>query len=184
MWRYMFITSLMFGLPLAVVYLHYAPLKTDDTVSLPITTYSLEGSVISYETPLNAIAPNDLVLPVKEGLEKAHIHLKSGPEDSAYPYIITPKGDKLVGGIKAGDFFLAGELLESRPGLYQIRYNNETLALPQKLVEHITSLDEPQLRAVWHIRANGASRLAGLEVNGEFMAYQFSLKDVLFGLTQ
>jgi len=184
MLRYVLIILLMLGLPLGAICLHYAPLKADNTVSLPMTTYHLKGPVITYETPLNIITPSDLVLPVKDGLKKAHIHLKSGPGDSAYPYIITPKGDKPIGGIQAGDFFLSGTLMQNQDGHYQIRYNNEILALPQKLVAHITSLDEPQLRAIWHIRANGNSRLAGLDIDGEFMPYQFNLKAVLLGLTQ
>lgn len=184
MLRYMTTSLAMLSVPLAALFLHYAPLKTDNIASLPITDYSLTGSVLTYQTPLNLIDPDDLVQPVKDELKQGHIHLKSGPENSAYPYIITPKGDKPIGAIQAGDFFLTGKITQTRENQYQIDYNNETLALPKTITAQVTSLDNPQLQAVWHIRSNGSSRLAGLEINGEFMPYQFSLKAVLLGLTQ
>ena len=97
---------------------------------------------------------------------------------------ITQNGDTPTGRLKDNAFFLEGDITHISNSHYKIRYHNETLALPQAMIDKISAQGDTPIKAIWHIRSNGKSRLAGLKVDGDFIPYQFSLKSALAGLIQ
>jgi len=182
--RYLTAIAALIGTPVAALSLHYAPLNSDNSVTTPITDHSLNGTVLTYRTALNNINQRDLVSPVKMSLTHANIHVTSGPENSAYPYLITQRDQTLTGDIKDGAFYLKGAIMRADAESYNIRYHTEALALPKYMADKLSEAPDTPIKAVWHIRSNGAARLAGLRIEGEFIPYQFNLKTALLGLTQ
>jgi hypothetical protein len=184
MLRYGLAILALIGFPLAMLCLQYLPLETDNVLATPITDYRLEGRVLTYETPLNNIDQTDLVSPIKAQLTKVNIYLTPGPEQTAYPYLVTRQGTLPANSPQDGSFYISGDVIEIRGTEYKIRYNTEILSLPDTMAVKLSAAPPESLRAIWHIRANGPARLAGVDINGDFIPYQFSLKSALLGLTQ
>lgn len=174
----------MIGAPLAAAISHYTPQTSDNVIKTTITEYQINGQLLTYSVPLNNINSEDLSLPIGKGLKKALIHLTAGPDNTVYPYLITPKGDVPSNHLKGHGFFINGDIINASETSYHIRYNNEKIALPQAMIDQILMIDNAPLNAIWHVRANGTPRFAGLEIDGDFIPYQFSLNSALAGLTQ
>ncbi len=184
MFRYLLSAAVIIGAPLGALILHYTPLNTDKVLKTPIIDYALNGDIIRYNVALNDIHMADLVGPLRGHVKQVNIYLRAGPDDTAYPYLITPRSDKPKDHLSEDGFFITGDIISISDAKYNIRYNIETIALPKTITAALSNTNRQAVKAVWHVRINGTSRLAGFEINGKFMPYQFSLNSALLGLTQ
>jgi len=81
-------------------------------------------------------------------------------------------------------YYVKGRAQTAHSGQYQIEYGVEKITLPAKLSEKLQTLKDEPVKAVWRVRKTGQAYFSGLEIDGEYMPYQFNLKDVLLGRTQ
>ena len=173
----------LLGVPFAAVIYHYVPYK-DYVIKTPITEYELKGTHLQYRTSFHSIAASDLVQPFESDETHVNIHVVHSPDDTAYPYIIMPRGTHSDSDIQTNAFHLKGRIVERSFETFEIKYDVESLRLPKSLAASLSKPDVDKLRAVWHVRKNGHTRFVGLEIDGESFPYQFSLNDVLVGRTQ
>ena len=92
MLRYFIALTFLLGVPLAVSLHHYMP-HDDYVLKTPVTEYELTGTKIEYRTALHAIAAYDLVKPFNNDASDVNIHVVYSPDDTAYPYFISPRGN-------------------------------------------------------------------------------------------
>lgn len=182
--RYIIAGLILILAPLAVVAHTYAAFDSDDILKTHIISYELNGSRFTYKTPLHHIKDSDLVLPSHQITGPSDIHLVRGPSDSAYPYMIRRSGTAPATDIKSDGYHINGIISKDEADGFNIHYGLEKISLSQNILSRLNAADDPQLKAVWHVRVTGDARFAGLEINGVFEPYQFNRNDVLLGLTQ
>ena len=181
--RYLTVLMTLLGVPFMAALYHYMP-QDDYVVKTPITHYELRGVHISYQTAFNEISSHDLVKPFYKEAKHVDIHVVNGPNDSAYPFIIMPDGANSTADIQTDAFYLNAHIVQRSNDRFNIEYELESLRLPEQIVSRLSNSKPDNLRAIWHVRKNGHSRLAGFEIDGKTYPYQFNLKDELVGLTQ
>lgn len=181
--RYLTVLIILLGVPFAAAFYHYMP-QSDYVVKTPITHYELKGNHIQYQTSFNEISSRNLVKPFTSDTTRVDIHVMNGPNDSAYPYIIMTQGTNSTADIQTDAFYLNGRIVQKSDERFDIEYDVESLRLPERIVARLSESKPASFKAVWHVRKNGHTRLAGFEINKKAYPYQFKLKDVLVGLTQ
>ena len=187
--KYIIIGLISIGGPLITYFLTYQTSQSDMSVRVPVTSYSLENTLLTYKTTLNSIEKGKLVK--TPGLEfdiddkrPANIHLVSGPHQSAYAYMMTNSASAYKSPVDIETYHVKGRVKASQSGDYDVEYGLETITLPVHLSNKIRAMQGTQFKAVWGVRKTGHPYFSGLEIGGEYTPYQFSLKDVLFERTQ